>query len=302
MRCLLLGLITMVMVGCSSGQYFGSERSYAPQKGTSRPYKIKGVWYYPQSHYEYNEMGIASWYGPGFHKKKTATGETFDQNQVSAAHKTVPLPCVALVTNLENGRMLKVKVNDRGPFVSGRIIDLSKKGAELLGFLGKGTAKVRVETLVEESIALNAGTSMPAVSHIPFAAAPVAKVKVKPFGVSKGLRKQPLAVKRATPPISSGLFSPMQKLKKLSTTPEQGRAQNFRQIYIQVGTFSKIDNATRLVSKLTSVGRTFTKPAYAGARPLHVVQMGPFANVGKADGALQVLFDKGYKDAKIIVD
>ena len=111
------------------------------------PYQIKNVWYYPKIDYEYDETGIASWYGPNFHQKMTANGEIFDQNAITAAHRTLPMPSVVRVTNLENGRSLVVRINDRGPFAHGRIIDLSRRSAQLLGFVRKGTAKTRVQIL-----------------------------------------------------------------------------------------------------------------------------------------------------------
>ena len=102
--------------------------------------------------YQYDEIGIASWYGPGFHGRSTANGEVFDQNKISAAHRTPPMPSIVKVTNLENGLVLdKVRINDRGPFARNRIIDLSKKAAEELGFIKNGVAKVRVEILENES-------------------------------------------------------------------------------------------------------------------------------------------------------
>ena len=119
-----------------------------------KPYKVNGIWYFPKEDAKYDEIGIASWYGPGFHQKITANGEYFDMDLVTAAHKTLPLPSVVRVTNLENGRSLLVRVNDRGPFVNDRIIDLSRKASELLGFIAKGTAKVRVELMPEESMAV----------------------------------------------------------------------------------------------------------------------------------------------------
>lgn len=92
----------------------------------------------------YNAVGTASWYGKKYHKKRTASGQLFDKNKISGAHKDLPLPCVFHVTNLENGKSLQVLINDRGPFVSGRIIDLSEKAAQKLGFKEKGLAKVRI--------------------------------------------------------------------------------------------------------------------------------------------------------------
>ena len=95
----------------------------------------------------YRQQGVASWYGPGFHGKKTANGETYDMYAMTAAHKTLPLPSYARVTNLTNGRSVVVRINDRGPFVDGRIIDLSAGAAKKLGFYNKGTARVLVEAV-----------------------------------------------------------------------------------------------------------------------------------------------------------
>jgi len=113
--------------------------------GTMRPYEVAGRWYYPASQPHYNEVGIATWYGygDGYACRMTADGEQMDPHALTAAHKTLPLPSIVEVTNLENGRRVRVRVNDRGPFVAGRIIDLSPAAAERLGI--KGSAKVRVK-------------------------------------------------------------------------------------------------------------------------------------------------------------
>src|SRR3546814_7440441 len=108
------------------------------------PYQVLGQWYYPKDDRDYDQTGIASWYGPKFHGLSTANGETYDMDRVSAAHKTLPLPSYVEVTNLENGRRIIARVNDRGPFVGDRVIDLSRRSAELLDVVRKGTAKVRV--------------------------------------------------------------------------------------------------------------------------------------------------------------
>src|SRR5581483_3525720 len=120
------------------------------------PYQINGIWYYPAEDYSYNETGIASYYGGeqqgvNFHGRLTANGEVYDMNALTAAHQTLPLPSLVRVTNLENGRSIVLRVNDRGPYARGRIIDVSRRSAQLLGFAGKGTAMVRVQILPEES-------------------------------------------------------------------------------------------------------------------------------------------------------
>jgi rare lipoprotein A (peptidoglycan hydrolase) len=104
---------------------------------------------------KHNLSGTASWYGPGFHGKKTASGEIYDQNKLTAAHKTLPLGSKARVTNLDNGNAVEVEINDRGPFVEGRIIDLSRAAAGALGFVKSGTAPVQVELIAEETASSN---------------------------------------------------------------------------------------------------------------------------------------------------
>ena len=117
-------------------------------------YAVNGQYYHPSIQADYREVGYASWYGAAFHKKRTANGEVFDKNEYTAAHKTLPLPSVVKVTNLDNGRSIRVRVNDRGPFVRGRIIDMSENAASALGFKGRGTAKVLVELDRNASLAL----------------------------------------------------------------------------------------------------------------------------------------------------
>jgi len=109
------------------------------------PYEVKGKWYYPKEDFAYSKVGIASWYGSAFHGRLTANGEVYDQMHLSAAHPTFPLPSYARVTNLENGSSIVVRVNDRGPYHEGRIIDLSNKTADMLDLQHSGTGKVRVQ-------------------------------------------------------------------------------------------------------------------------------------------------------------
>ncbi|MDO9418571.1 septal ring lytic transglycosylase RlpA family protein [Pararhizobium sp.] len=110
-----------------------------------KPYMVKGKWYTPKEDFGYNKSGLASWYGSAFHGRLTANGEVYDSYHLSAAHPTFPLPSYARVTNLENGSSVIVRVNDRGPYAHGRIIDVSSKTAELLDMKRKGTANVRVQ-------------------------------------------------------------------------------------------------------------------------------------------------------------
>lgn len=152
----------VLIAGCSDNTkiFSSSPAAGAQQSGKSaaagyykvgNPYQIAGVWYYPKEDYAYKETGISSWYGEDFHNGITANGELYDMHALTAAHRTLPLPSVVRVTNLQNGRSLVLRVNDRGPFVNDRIIDVSMRAAQLLGFKDQGTTQVQVEVLPEES-------------------------------------------------------------------------------------------------------------------------------------------------------
>ena len=122
--------------------------SAASQRATMRPYTINGKTYYPTTvSVGDTALGIASWYGPNFHGKKTSNGETYNMNAMTAAHKTLPMNTMVRVTNLGNGAQTTVRINDRGPFVAGRIIDLSKAAATSIGMIGTGTARVKLEVV-----------------------------------------------------------------------------------------------------------------------------------------------------------
>ncbi|MGH6898055.1 MAG: septal ring lytic transglycosylase RlpA family protein, partial [Geminicoccaceae bacterium] len=135
----MLGLVLIAVAGCSSSP---------PLQGTyklGQPYQIQGRWYYPEYDPDYDRIGIASWYGEPFHGRATANGEIFDLDVVTAAHPTLPLPSLVRVTNLDNRREMVIRVNDRGPFIGDRIIDLSQEAARQLGFEQHGLAPVRVQ-------------------------------------------------------------------------------------------------------------------------------------------------------------
>lgn len=141
---LLLAALLLFTAACAT------KRTPPPVRpvGAPRPYKVLGKWYQPlASAAGYDEVGIASWYGPKFHGKPTASGEPYDMHALTAAHKTLPLGTRVKVRHLENGREVTLKINDRGPFVNKRIIDLSNKAAHALGMVGAGTARVRVTAL-----------------------------------------------------------------------------------------------------------------------------------------------------------
>lgn len=149
------GLIITLLAGCAQKQ----PTSYKGGTRGSKPYTIAGKTYYPlKSAHGFVEEGIASWYGPGFHGKATASGETYNQYAMTAAHKILPLGTTVRITHLDSGKSALVRINDRGPFVDNRVIDLSRAAATRLDMMGKGTARVRVQSIGEVPKATASGS------------------------------------------------------------------------------------------------------------------------------------------------
>lgn len=261
-----------------------------------KPYKIAGNWYYPKEDLTYNETGLASWYGDKFHGRRTANGEIYDQTQMTAAHKTLPMPVMARVTNLENGKQIIVKINDRGPFVQGRIIDLSSRAAEALAFRQAGVAKVRVEYIgksnLESRIVAKAKTYK--AERQVKAAAPIDSVDSGELAPLAGaVDAVELAYK---PKVDTNLFSEYRQVTL------EGDAS----IYVQAGSFQMRDNAIRMKNILERDG--YRKPgveirtARIGGVQFYRVQIGPVAMVDAADLMLANVLASGYAGARIIVN
>lgn len=146
----LIIIVSLFLIGC------GVRTPLGPTRVSSKAYFCRGTWHYPQKHYEYDEVGIASWYGDDCHGKPKATGEKFNKLAMTAAHKTLPIPSVVKVTSLKTGKSVIVVVDDRGPFVyKGRIIDLSYGAACVLGIEKSKPSSVRVQALPSESLKLS---------------------------------------------------------------------------------------------------------------------------------------------------
>ncbi len=146
------GIVAVIVISLTSCGLLPSKKpqppSSMPSPPTSKPYCVFGKCYFPLASAEgYVEEGLASWYGPNFHGKRTSSGEIFDMNDMTAAHKILPLGTYVKVTRLDTNQWIIVRINDRGPFVNDRVIDLSKRAAEALGIVGKGLARVRIEAL-----------------------------------------------------------------------------------------------------------------------------------------------------------
>lgn len=268
-----------------------------------KPYQINGVWYYPSEDYGYDETGVGSWYGPDFHGKPTANGEIFDQNGLTAAHRTLPMPSLVRVTNLENGRSIMVRVNDRGPFAHGRIIDLSRRSAQLLGFERQGTAKVRVQIVPEESRVLAAGFQRPDdTSPPPPAAAPrisVASETLPPPGSPDSPRPIPVSVSAGiSQTVRDKAALPDLDKQSVEVMPVKGATQ----LYVQAGAFALYDNAHRVGARLSPIGPTSITSVTSNGKELFRVRIGPIAKLEDGDRMLEQAIRAGYEDAKLVVD
>ena len=265
-----------------------------------KPYQIKGQWYYPTENFEYTETGIASWYGPNFHGKPTANGEIFDQNLITAAHRTLPLPSAVRVTNLENGRTINLRVNDRGPFARGRIIDLSRRAAQLLGFEKNGTAKVRVEIIAHDSrqlklAALNRKGGR--VEQPQIASSPRQDVVAKPLPNSGQPVQRAANTASPTPaPARAGVAIPVlsETVEVLPVSPTG--------IFVQTGAFSKFENALRMRDRVNDLGPTRISRFKVAGTELYRVRIGPLLTVAMADTTLSRVTSAGVQDARLIVE
>ncbi len=259
------------------------------------PYQINGVWYHPEESFTYDAVGVASWYGPGFDGKLTANGEIYDQNALTAAHPTLQMPSLVRVLNLENGRSVVVRVNDRGPFAQGRIIDVSMRAAELLGFREQGTAQVRVQVLTDESYAIavqaRGGDAGPVVAARPREDVQVASL-ASPATVAAAPVPAPIPTQRpaAEPPAAAA---------PAAAAPEPAPQQ--RGYFVQAGAFSVYDNATRLRDRLAPLANTTIAPLTRNdGTTLYLVQLGPIESAALADEVLAGVIDRGQSDARIV--
>jgi len=270
-----------------------------------KPYQIEGIWYYPAEDYGYVQEGIASWYGADFHGKRTANGERYDMNQLTAAHPTLPMPSVVKVTNLDNGRVLKLTVNDRGPFHSRRIIDVSKKAAEILGFEQAGTARVRVEIDPEESMTLKNlamlkhPPEMPQIVASPRASVSASNLDPLPGSVSvpAGAVK-PVALPPPAPPPPRATANTAQVPTAPAYRPAAPTAVTG--IFVQAGAFAEEANARRLEQQLGELGAVHIVPTTVNNQKLYRVRLGPVADATTATALLGKVRSFGYNDAKVV--
>ena len=257
------------------------------------PYKIDNLTYYPKKDLNYNETGIASWYGPKFHGKLTANGEIFNQYEMTAAHKTLPMPSAVQVKNLENGLSIVVRINDRGPFVNNRIIDLSTEAAKRLKLYKKGTGPVRVKLLRSESIFLEKLAKkgeFPEIDKIEKATKPPIK---KPVSTKVQIVNINNKNENNDNPQVDLL---KKKLKVLDFNNKKYK------IWIQIAAFTNIKSAKILYDKFKYINKINVHKKFVKGKEFFRVRVGPFIKIENAEDIYNFLIKKGMQGTKIIVE
>jgi rare lipoprotein A len=303
LRAVLVGLSIATLAGCAINK--GREGGAGAYK-VGTPYQIAGVWYYPKEDSFYDETGVASWYGSDFHGKSTANGERYDMDALTAAHRTLPMPTVVRVTNLENGRSIRLRVNDRGPYARGRILDVSRRAATLLGFNNKGTARVRVQYEGRAEV----GAAPPQHDGEIVASRPN-DLKSAPVSSVSSTELAPIPGASVAPPRPTA--EPVRVAQAGSNTQADASIEpdgvvttvpvpSSTRLWVQVGAFQSRSNADRLAQRLIYAGPTQVSQTVINGKPLYRVRFGPFAAVEDADSMLDKVINKGQNDAKIVVD
>ncbi len=298
MRLLLLPILAIILLsGCAEMELASHVAKQVPlpdaqqkskgQYKVGNPYKIAGEWYKPQAQYNFTQTGTASWYGPNFNGKKTANGEIFNMNEMTAAHKTLQLPSIIRVTNVENGKTVILRVNDRGPYSKGRVLDVSKRAAQELGFIGQGTAKIKLEVLPHESLRV----------------ADMARKGQSTRNIElsmQHLKNQP-ANKAVPPPVMIASSTPAPSVKP-SFQPSAIKAAPSSQggIFLQAGAFGNQQTAQTLAEALQGYGPSNILSSDLNGRNLYRVRVGPFASEQEAQTVLAQINQSGKADAFLV--
>ena len=287
---LIQGCTSSVEVAANLGKKYlipkeEKKRIQKPIYKIGKKYNVGGKYYYPKKDLYYNKTGIASWYGPKFHGKLTANGEIYNQYALTAAHKTLPLPSAVKVTNLKNNKSIVLRINDRGPFVNDRIIDLSSKAADILDLKREGTGLVRVQILREKSLYLEK------------------LAKQGSFPEINDLKETELP--NITIPRKVAVKIKDTKNKKIVTKKLNYNLKNFNKeykIYIKLASFSSKKNAEIMKKKVSYIDKVKIYKIYKMNKTLYQVKAGPFSSVEKVDQLHLLLLQKGMQGAKIIVE
>lgn len=298
-RSVLIGVLVAGLFGCTSERQTAGRGNYK----VGNPYQINGVWYYPKEDQFYDETGIASWYGPDFDGKATANGERYDMNALTAAHRTLPMPTVVRVTNLENGRSIRLRVNDRGPYARGRIIDVSRRAAQMLGFHANGTARVRVQFEGRGEVGASPpqdedeiASAAPSIRAAPVNAVSSTELAPPPGAATAAARPATAPVGVATPTMAPVADDAVDGVVTTVQVPAS------TQIWVQVGAFLTRGNADRLAQRLVYAGGARVTQSVVQGKPVYRVRFGPYTTVEQADSMLNTVIDKGHNGAHIVVE
>jgi rare lipoprotein A len=280
----------------------------APRYVVGAPYEMGGVWSYPREDFQLVQTGLAAIAADQRAGRRTANGEIYDPAALTAAHRTLQLPAIVEVTNLQTGLQLQLRVNDRGPANPGRVLELSRRAAELLGVPPGGTAQLRLAVQGGPSRMLAAGLPQPDAPAIVIAAVPVAAVQREdlppPPGATQAARvreARALPGPRGTAAIEA---SPSQVPARLPETVSRVPAAPGR-LLIEASSFTRRDAADRQAARLRGLGarvETLGGGGRGGGTPSFRVRIGPFASVAEADRALEGTLRAGVSEARIIVD
>jgi len=314
----ILGLLAVLVgvTGCSethlAAHLIKSAATPASDGGAykvGKPYQINGNTYVPRVDPDYNQVGVASWYGTEFHGKPTANGDVYDMNAMTAAHTTLPMPTMVRVTNLENGRSVILTVNDRGPFVKNRVIDVSRRAAQLLGFARKGTAQVRVEAVADRNDPKLRTAALPSANR------PETLPKFPPGGVTRPTGPDPVAgvsmQPAAAPPgaaVAAKTPLPGEPLLAANTATIKPVAApipaspKLPAMFVQGGAFRDQDNARELQRQFVQFGPTEIRLVTVDGKTFYRVRLGPVYSTDHAEKLLAQVVDAGHQRARLVVD
>ncbi len=264
-----------------------------------KPYTINGKRFYPKDVASYERTGVASWYGPKFHRRMTSNGEWFDMHDLTAAHTTLPLPSYVKVTNLSNGKEAVLRVNDRGPFAHDRIIDLSKRSSEILGFKGKGTQKVKVVYLGKAPLAHD-GTHLAAMNRKHLRSSDYTRV-ASAMNYSHPSRTQ---FANADQEIERSVPQPQPVQAAASSSPSTlpVPVSDNGSYFVQAASFSNSDNAERAKYALGSLGPVSVSPVTVGVTTYYRVRVGPLDNEDFAYEIADLVRAQGMHGARVVAD
>ncbi|HZU88259.1 MAG TPA: septal ring lytic transglycosylase RlpA family protein [Stellaceae bacterium] len=333
--------LALFLAACAGGSHYGVALSSGRSAGgegyyrVGAPYEVNGVWYYPAVDYGYDRTGVASWYGPGYDGRLTANGEIFDMNGLSAAHPTLPLPSIVRVTNLANGRSLDLRVNDRGPFVDGRILDVSRHAAELLGFESTGITPVRVRILkrrsievaelAKEGIIANGpafAEASPSVAPAPLARVASAAPPPAPSPAPPRI-ETPAPAPVVAPAYPAAAAPPPESERAAIAAPPLRRDVSLAayrprpparpavapaalappgRMFVQAGAFAVPANAWRVRARIAGLATVRVSAVTINGATIYRVRLGPFASVEQANRVLSRVVGGGYAGARLVFE